>query len=282
MCIGGDSRQGGRTCLRSGCTKLTEKRLRSTPKTHCERMRPSSRCGVGISILESTSTRCSPPILKQGTTTVMVRNIPTNVTQVELIRDLDQGGFGDRFDFCYAPRQSFHSRQCTGFAFVNFVSTQAAEDFARDWHNSRRFGVSPRDPGLNVSSAIVQGREANTAKAFSTRFRHIKNPNCKPFVATLTSSRKEPRVHNGSWTEQVSQPSEGSVAVTGLLAELGIQGPHHDRHASCRARCITWQMLLDRGGFPACSIQVPKGQVQAAESKSAVSLYAMLRADPAI
>mmetsp|Transcript_40460 Transcript_40460/g.101619 ORF Transcript_40460/g.101619 Transcript_40460/m.101619 type:complete len:404 (+) Transcript_40460:71-1282(+) len=196
-----------------------EDQVRPASKAHWHAAPPSARCGENLSAPKGTSNCGSRPLLKKGTTTVMIRNIPTSVTQKHLIQELTRAGYRDCFDFCYAPRTDFHSRHFSGFAFVNFVSSQAAEDFAQDWHNSYRFGMSPPDRGLNVSRAAVQGREANMANAFSPRFRRIKNPNYKPFMAAPPSRRQEPRRCDRSQGEQVVQLAEGSVAFAGCNAE---------------------------------------------------------------
>mmetsp|Transcript_73343 Transcript_73343/g.185198 ORF Transcript_73343/g.185198 Transcript_73343/m.185198 type:complete len:356 (+) Transcript_73343:69-1136(+) len=211
-----------------------EDQVRPASKAHWHAAPPSARCGENLSAPKGTSNCGSRPLLKKGTTTVMIRNIPASVTQKDLIHELTQGGYHDWFDFCYAPRQDFHSRQYSGFAFVNFVTTQAAEDFAQNWHNSYQFGMSPPDKKVNVSRAAVQGREANIANASSHRFRRIRNPNYKPFVAVLPNRTQDLRMCSRPQEEQVVQLAEGSVALAGSNAETLVPVPR--LAANCTAR----------------------------------------------
>ena len=87
-------------------------------------------------------------------------------------------------DFSYMP-SSFGSRRGKGYAFVNFNSPQAAEIFVRawrkNWHNSRRFGVAA-NVTLNVSAAVVQGRDSNVNRWNSAKMARVKNANRRPYV----------------------------------------------------------------------------------------------------
>merc|ERR1712224_1122394 len=53
------------------------------------------------------------------------------------------------------------------------------------WHQSRKFGIAPTQPALNLSAAAVQGKEANIAKWQAPRMRRIRNPNLRPFIADI-------------------------------------------------------------------------------------------------
>jgi len=114
-------------------------------------------------------------------TTVMIRNLPSRLKQRHLIMELDQAGFAGTYDFCYLPC-TFTTGECHGFAFVNFVTPADAKTFMDAWRGSRQFGGEPSDPSLNISFAVVQGREANLAKWTSSRQRRVRNPNLRPFV----------------------------------------------------------------------------------------------------
>merc|ERR1719231_2049328 len=64
----------------------------------------------------------------KGKTTVMWKNIPNNYTRDDLLRLVDSEGFAGNYDFFYSP-VDFTSNALVGYAFVNFVSTEAANRF---------------------------------------------------------------------------------------------------------------------------------------------------------
>jgi len=58
-------------------------------------------------------------------TTVMLRNVPNNYTREMMLTLLDDCGFRARYDFMYLPCD-FNRKANLGYAFVNFVSAEAA------------------------------------------------------------------------------------------------------------------------------------------------------------
>jgi len=123
-----------------------------------------------------------PRLIKDDITTLMVRNLPENVSQQDFVDELDRCGYAGRYDYCYAPIRSMKTRKGTGFAFVNFVAPEVAQEFAKTWHRTRRFGIPKDARYLDVSPALVQGRDANMAGAGSSRIRRIRNSNFRPLV----------------------------------------------------------------------------------------------------
>uniref|UniRef100_A0A7S4QLL6 RRM domain-containing protein n=1 Tax=Alexandrium monilatum TaxID=311494 RepID=A0A7S4QLL6_9DINO len=115
-------------------------------------------------------------------TTLMVRNLPLNLSQQRFMEELDATGFADLYDFCYSPLCSLDSGRGKGFAFVNFVAEENANHFAATWHGTRRFGVQRTEPALNISAAAIQGKEANLANCGTKRAIRIRNPKLRPFV----------------------------------------------------------------------------------------------------
>jgi len=156
-------------------------------------------------------------------TTLMIRNLPTQLTQAELLAKMNSTGLAGSYDFCYLPR-SFESKENKGYAFVNFVTPDGAREFALTWHRSVIFGVAHP---LNVSAAAMQGLAENRERwETGSRMRRIRNPNFQPFVAGLndgttcaprlfTLSRCGPRLHH---FQRRGYHSAGSlnVRLTGL------------------------------------------------------------------
>jgi len=115
-------------------------------------------------------------------TTLMVRNLPKEISQQQLLRELDQCGFDGQYDFCYMPR-SFVSGENQGIAFVNFTSPAFAGALIGAWHRRRLFGIQPRQVPLVISPAEVQGLAANLARWTKGRSRRIRNPELRAWVA---------------------------------------------------------------------------------------------------
>jgi len=113
-------------------------------------------------------------------TTLMIRNLPRTLSQAELLAELELAGFAELYDFCYMPR-CFQSGENKGFAFVNFTHAAAAGCLVGAWHHQRLFGLDPSEPALNISSAVLQGFDANVAKVCGPRSRRIRNPDFVPF-----------------------------------------------------------------------------------------------------
>jgi len=136
----------------------------------------------------------------------MLRNLPHSLTQADLLDEVDSCGYVGLYDFCYLPHK-FAKHKNLGFAFLNFISTEDAAKFRREWHLSRRFGTS-----LNVSAAAVQGREENEKKAASQKMSRVRNPSYRPMVfeingqAEACDSESSPLNPTYAWNAQ--QPGE--------------------------------------------------------------------------
>merc|ERR1719336_906619 len=82
-----------------------------------------------------------------------------------------------------------HVQEAKGYAFVNFVTPEAAEAFHGAWHRSSRW---LNESDLNVSPAALQGLEANIQKWSGPRRARIRNPALRPFVRCSTTAAVEP------------------------------------------------------------------------------------------
>jgi len=94
-----------------------------------------------------------------GCTTVMVRHIPGKYTQQKLMREINSAGFLGKYDFFYLPMQ-MQSRGNRSFAFLNFVSSEAAQAFYNCFHGRRLRHFRAGQP-VTVAPADVQGFEEN-------------------------------------------------------------------------------------------------------------------------
>lgn len=127
-------------------------------------------------------------------TSVMIRNLPHDITQRRLLEELDESGYRGLYDFAYMPC-CFVTGKGKGFAFINFIDTETAKSLAIRWHRSRCFGIKGAEPALNVSAAAIQGWAKNVAKWNVPRMRRIRNPNLRPFVRDMTEDVKNKGAH---------------------------------------------------------------------------------------
>jgi len=118
----------------------------------------------------------------QSYTTLMIRNLPSAITQQQLLEEMNASGFAGLYDFCYMPGGAFKASKMNGFAFANFISHESAVNFANVWHESYRFDMRPVGPALSIWPATVQGKHANLVNYESCRTRSSRNPKFQPFV----------------------------------------------------------------------------------------------------
>merc|ERR1719507_35388 len=157
--------------------------------------------------------------LEEEFTTLMIRNLPHDLTQMDLLAELDKNGFEGTYDFLYMPA-NFHSGRGKGYAFVNFTLQAAARRFVSEWHKGLRFGAGRDRGGLSISAAAVQGREANIKKWDVPRMRRVKNANFRPLIAVKPS--------DGGPCVLVPSSSVGSEAA--FIAKLPQPGEAARRH----------------------------------------------------
>eukprot|EP00440_Ansanella_granifera_P060558 gb/GFBE01065636.1/.p1 GENE.gb/GFBE01065636.1/~~gb/GFBE01065636.1/.p1 ORF type:complete len:464 (+),score=114.58 gb/GFBE01065636.1/:1-1392(+) len=110
-------------------------------------------------------------------TTLMIRNIPVRYTQEMLLQEWPQEG---SYNFLYLP--ICIKKKCNAsFAFVNFITPQAAREFADRWHHARLQFFSARK-ALDVSLADLQGLEQNLLRCKSNKTARIRNARFQPVV----------------------------------------------------------------------------------------------------
>lgn len=128
----------------------------------------------------------APPCGEAPPTTMMIRNIPYQYEQHELIEELDRLGFEGSFDFFFAPRD-YGTKRMLGYAFVNFVDAAWALRCNQllDGHTFLKHQQKTRKKTAKVSVAQRQGLEANIGdyeKAATTQRALKKRHLCGPWV----------------------------------------------------------------------------------------------------
>ncbi|KUJ19791.1 uncharacterized protein LY89DRAFT_579705 [Mollisia scopiformis] len=109
-------------------------------------------------------------------TTIMVRNIPNKMNQMELKAFLDQTSRG-KYDFMYL-RIDFSNGANVGYAFVNYLDPMDIIEFIRARAN-RRWEDFHSDKVAEVSYATIQGRDCLIQK-FRNSSVMLEPEECRP------------------------------------------------------------------------------------------------------
>ena len=127
-------------------------------------------------------------------TTVMIRNIPRKCSQRMLMSDITCLGFGDKVDFVYLPTD-ISSAKNLGYAFVNFKSSESANEFRGRFHKKHLSSLRGSRAGLSVTFAVIQGLEANVENVLKNASVHrIRNPEYLPLILSKELGRLVPCV----------------------------------------------------------------------------------------
>jgi len=89
-------------------------------------------------------------------TTVMLRNLPKNLTQVAVLQTLQNHGFAALYDFVYLP-VDFQKMVSFGYAVVNFVSHEAAEKAMQYFTGFTEWPMPSRKACTTVWNTPCQG-----------------------------------------------------------------------------------------------------------------------------
>jgi hypothetical protein len=117
-----------------------------------------------------------PELARPGEkTTVMLRNIPNNYTRTLLLELLDAHGAKPHYNMVYLPID-FSSSAGFGYAFVNFVCQERAEDFMRQVQGFRNWSVSSEKVLEATWSSAHQGIESHIARYRNSPVMHSSVP----------------------------------------------------------------------------------------------------------
>lgn len=133
------------------------------------------------SFLQSSSAGCRTTYTPTKTT-VMLRNIPWGFSRDSLTSLLDKHGFNGLYDFVYMP-MNFRSEASFGYAFVNLVSSEAAEKCHDKFNGFTEWGVET-DKVCEVSwSDMHQGLAAHIDRYRNSPVMHESVPDAyKPVM----------------------------------------------------------------------------------------------------
>lgn len=130
------------------------------------------------------------PDLPPGSS-VMMRNLPNDYTRSMLLELLKSEGFAEKYDFVYLPID-FRSNCGLGYAFINFLSLEIAEEFREHFGGFNRWSVKS-DKTCNVTWSSLQGLDA-----------HIERFRNSPVMHESVPEDQKPILFEGS--EQIKFP----------------------------------------------------------------------------
>lgn len=149
------------------------------PNDDPERLNAGPKPKQPMGITTSASAMVSAE--KKAITTLAIRNLPYSLAQQDLLKAIEDSGFSGLYDFVYLPHK-FKEHKNLGFAFINFVSEDAANKFTAEWQHTHRFTTRGMRKPLNISPAVVQGRQANEKNATSHKMDRVKNTSFRPML----------------------------------------------------------------------------------------------------
>jgi hypothetical protein len=115
-------------------------------------------------------------------TTVMMRNIPNNMTREMLLDLINAEGFADSYDFVYLP-MDFKNKVGLGYSFINLADSAVAEDFHAHFSGFTRWGLQSDKVCEMTWSDTLQGKDAHIERYRNSPVMHHSMPDeCKPLL----------------------------------------------------------------------------------------------------
>lgn len=125
--------------------------------------------------LSSRGSHESAPVAAPTHTTLILRNLPMGYSRDDLLELLDDEGFNGKYDLVYHPID-FGTRLGFGYAFVNFVSADAATECS-EYFNGFASWKTNQDKACEVSqSTELQGLEAHVERYRNSPVMHESVP----------------------------------------------------------------------------------------------------------
>ncbi|XP_030523713.1 protein terminal ear1-like [Rhodamnia argentea] len=186
-------------------------------------------CVVAENAKSDDVTRNDPKVVLNGSTTVMIRNIPNQFKRKDLLYILDKhceeaNAMADsaedqsEYDFVYLP-VDFKTKANKGYAFVNFTNLTGASGMYRAYHNFRWECLPIKNLNFRsrkvceISPAKIQGKVALEG---SLKNRTFPCREYQPVVTTETP--RDGRQKNGMLVVIGKCPGAASAQETGAKA----------------------------------------------------------------
>lgn len=114
-------------------------------------------------------------------TTLMVRNLPAELTQPAFVKQFSDAGYGGLFDFVYMP-MNLRANGNFGYAFINFASNSVAAHVMMHMQRDEHDGSDSSDK-WTCQWSNCQGWDANVERYRNSPLMHETVPqDCKPAV----------------------------------------------------------------------------------------------------
>lgn len=115
--------------------------------------------------------------------TLMLRNLPRSVSQVSVLRCLQQYGFTDSVVLLYVPWSMGQKHGSNlGYGFVHMQTEEDAQALTAAWHGKFPFKRHPGRNPLTIADAAVQGAKENITFWNGGKVGQIRNPKFRPIV----------------------------------------------------------------------------------------------------
>ena len=126
--------------------------------------------GEATKVQKADEDTCSTVASDDQRTSVMIRNLPATCNLGGLVQMIRDQGFGNSCDFIYLPIK-FLTNAAFGYAFVNFTTAAATQDF---WNRCQ--GLEFAGQRLSLSWSDIQGLDEQTARYRNSPVMHPSVP----------------------------------------------------------------------------------------------------------
>mmetsp|Transcript_39469 Transcript_39469/g.73149 ORF Transcript_39469/g.73149 Transcript_39469/m.73149 type:complete len:333 (+) Transcript_39469:206-1204(+) len=174
-----------------------------------------------------------------GFMTVMVRYIPSKYTQSKLRNEINNAGFEGTYDFLYLPLD-LRAPGNRGFAFINFLSPQLAEEFYSFYHGQKLRHFEATAP-IAVMPADVQGFEESAERFYAWSLKKKQTGGEPVFLKPLKVNVGEQGAHQGPTnvrdSQSASQKQKKKSNKSGNLAynmPMQVEEPYEPSLMGCR------------------------------------------------
>lgn len=169
---------------------------------------------------------------KEHRTTVMVRNIPTHLSQIDFVRELSARGYRNLFTFVYMP-MNLRSYGSFGYAFVDLIDATVAVQLMKQ--------LQLQEDGWRAIWSSTQGMTANVERYRNSPLMHETVPaECKPALydehgvqvpfPAPTKYLAKPRIHYSKSKPVQKEKGSTDMVATAVAATCGSNGHIKPRH----------------------------------------------------
>lgn len=220
--------------------QLTKDRLH---EHSCSEARGAPKPGAAFRSSSKVSTAPSEGFDDAERTTLIIRQVPKDVSRDQVTSALKQQGFGKDFDFLYCPLD-YATQKGFGYLLVNFSSHSSAERFRKQFHGQCGDWLAPRASTLELVWAKGEGRQGLAANL--ERYRN------SPVMHTIVPDEFKPiSMHRG---RRVSfpRPTERLQAPAKLPRAVWRAWTDHKKGGTCAPAAYYDRSL-------GCTVQLPAG-----------------------